>query len=217
MQVIGAGYGRTGTMTLKAALEQLGAGPCFHMIDLIRNETRVELWEAAVAGEAGRLARGLRGLGGDGRLAGVQLLPAADGGLPGREGAADGARSGRLVRELPADDPRRPGGDPRRRAGGRDRDAALAGGDERDRAADLGRRVRGRASRIARSRWTSSTRTTRRCARPCPRTGSWCTRSRTGGSRWRGCSTSRCPHAPFPHLNDTAAFRAMMGMPALQA
>ena len=52
MRVIGAGYGRTGTMTLKAALEQLGAGPCFHMIDLIRNETRVELWEAAVAGEA---------------------------------------------------------------------------------------------------------------------------------------------------------------------
>ena len=51
MQVIGAGYGRTGTMTLKAALEQLGAGPCFHMIDLIRSETRVELWEAAVAGE----------------------------------------------------------------------------------------------------------------------------------------------------------------------
>ena len=52
MQVIGAGYGRTGTMTLKAALEQLGAGPCFHMIDLIRSETRVELWEAAVAGES---------------------------------------------------------------------------------------------------------------------------------------------------------------------
>ena len=25
------------------------------------------------------------------------------------------------------------------------------------------------------------------------------------------------PDAPFPHLNDTAAFRAMMGMPALQA
>ena len=44
MRVIGAGYGRTGTMTLKAALEQLGAGPCFHMIDLIRNETRVDLW-----------------------------------------------------------------------------------------------------------------------------------------------------------------------------
>ena len=52
MRVIGAGYGRTGTMTLKAALEQLGAGPCFHMIDLIRNETRVDLWSAAVAGEA---------------------------------------------------------------------------------------------------------------------------------------------------------------------
>ncbi len=36
MKVIGAGFGRTGTMSLKAALEQLGAGPCFHMIDIIR-------------------------------------------------------------------------------------------------------------------------------------------------------------------------------------
>ena len=35
MKVIGVGFGRTGTMSLKAALEQLGAGPCFHMIDLI--------------------------------------------------------------------------------------------------------------------------------------------------------------------------------------
>lgn len=50
MQVIGAGYGRTGTMSLKAALEQLGAAPCFHMIDLIRTEERVDLWADAVAG-----------------------------------------------------------------------------------------------------------------------------------------------------------------------
>jgi hypothetical protein len=50
MKVIGAGLGRTGTMSLKAALEQLGCGPCFHMIDLIREQTRVELWEAAVQG-----------------------------------------------------------------------------------------------------------------------------------------------------------------------
>ena len=40
MKVIGIGFGRTGTMSLKAALEQLGAGPCFHMIDLIMGERR---------------------------------------------------------------------------------------------------------------------------------------------------------------------------------
>ena len=40
MKVIGVGFGRTGTMSLKAALEQLGAGPCFHMIDLIAGERK---------------------------------------------------------------------------------------------------------------------------------------------------------------------------------
>ena len=37
MKLIGAGYGRMGTMSIKAALEQLGYGPCLHMIDVIRN------------------------------------------------------------------------------------------------------------------------------------------------------------------------------------
>ncbi|HEU4702670.1 MAG TPA: sulfotransferase [Conexibacter sp.] len=43
MKVIGVGFGRTGTMSLKAALERLGAGPCFHMIDLIVGEDRDRL------------------------------------------------------------------------------------------------------------------------------------------------------------------------------
>jgi hypothetical protein len=40
MKVIGVGFGRTGTMSLKQALSDLGAGPCFHMIDLIMGERR---------------------------------------------------------------------------------------------------------------------------------------------------------------------------------
>jgi hypothetical protein len=40
VKVIGVGFGRTGTMSLKAALERLGAGPCFHMIELIMGERR---------------------------------------------------------------------------------------------------------------------------------------------------------------------------------
>lgn len=51
MKVIGAGFGRTGTMSLKAALEQLGVGPCFHMIDLIRDPSPLPYWQAAAAGE----------------------------------------------------------------------------------------------------------------------------------------------------------------------
>jgi Sulfotransferase domain len=51
MKVIGAGFGRTGTMSLKAALERLGYGPCFHMIDLIRDPTPLPYWQAAADGE----------------------------------------------------------------------------------------------------------------------------------------------------------------------
>lgn len=51
MKLIGAGYGRTGTMSLKAALERIGYGPCFHMIDLIGDPTPLPYWEAAAEGE----------------------------------------------------------------------------------------------------------------------------------------------------------------------
>lgn len=40
MKVIGVGFGRTGTMSLRAALEELGADPCFHMIELITGSDR---------------------------------------------------------------------------------------------------------------------------------------------------------------------------------
>jgi hypothetical protein len=51
LEVIGAGFGRTGTMSLKVALEQLGYGPCYHMVELFEHPEHVERWEAAVRGE----------------------------------------------------------------------------------------------------------------------------------------------------------------------
>jgi len=52
MKLIGVGFGRTGTMSIKTALEDEGQGPCFHMIDLIRNPDIVDPWhDAAVKGE----------------------------------------------------------------------------------------------------------------------------------------------------------------------
>ncbi len=52
MQVIGAGFGRTGTLTLKAALEELGVGPCYHMVEVLWGDTsRLPLWQAAANGE----------------------------------------------------------------------------------------------------------------------------------------------------------------------
>jgi hypothetical protein len=51
LQVIGAGFGRTGTWSLKAALEQIGAGPCFHMVDLREHPDRAAHFLAALRGE----------------------------------------------------------------------------------------------------------------------------------------------------------------------
>ena len=52
MEVIGAGFGRTGTLSLKAALEQLGFGPCYHMLEVFDKPRHVELWQAAGEGKA---------------------------------------------------------------------------------------------------------------------------------------------------------------------
>lgn len=52
IKVFSAGFGRTGTMSLKLALEQLGFAPCHHMKEVIDNgAVQVPLWNAAVAGK----------------------------------------------------------------------------------------------------------------------------------------------------------------------
>jgi hypothetical protein len=52
MRVIGAGLPRTGTLTQKLALEQLGLGPCYHWVNVIADLDQVELWDRAMDGEA---------------------------------------------------------------------------------------------------------------------------------------------------------------------
>jgi len=52
LRVIGAGVGRTGTYSLKLAINKLGLGPCHHMEEVLHNmPVHVPLWRAAVAGE----------------------------------------------------------------------------------------------------------------------------------------------------------------------
>jgi len=52
MHVIGVGVGRTGTYSLKLALDRLGLGPCHHMEEVLHNQpVQVPLWTAAVAGQ----------------------------------------------------------------------------------------------------------------------------------------------------------------------
>lgn len=48
LSVIGAGYGRTGTLSLKSALEILGYRKCHHMIEVINRPGEVGKWLDAI-------------------------------------------------------------------------------------------------------------------------------------------------------------------------
>jgi hypothetical protein len=51
MKLIGAGMPRTGTLTQKMALEMLGLGPTYHMVDVLADLRQATLWERALGGE----------------------------------------------------------------------------------------------------------------------------------------------------------------------
>jgi len=50
LQVIGAGLGRTGTTSLKQALEHLLDGPCYHMLEVRERPADADTWGAAYEG-----------------------------------------------------------------------------------------------------------------------------------------------------------------------
>ena len=51
LKVIGAGLGRTGTLSLKLALEHLGFGPCYHMMEIMSAaRERLPQWVSVVRG-----------------------------------------------------------------------------------------------------------------------------------------------------------------------
>ena len=53
LKVIGAGVGRTGTYSLKLAINRLGFGPCHHMEAVLQNmPVQVPLWSRAIKGDA---------------------------------------------------------------------------------------------------------------------------------------------------------------------
>jgi hypothetical protein len=51
LQVIGAGLGRNGTLTLKTALEEIGFGPCHHMVEVFAHPDQGQFWLKAAQGE----------------------------------------------------------------------------------------------------------------------------------------------------------------------
>jgi hypothetical protein len=50
LQVVGAGFGRTGTLSLKLALEQLGFSKCHHMREVMSNPDQIRAWHAIALG-----------------------------------------------------------------------------------------------------------------------------------------------------------------------
>jgi hypothetical protein len=51
-RVVGAGVGRTGTLSLKTALERLLGGPCYHGSEVFHRPHDIRFWRAAARGEA---------------------------------------------------------------------------------------------------------------------------------------------------------------------
>ncbi len=51
IKVIGAGFGRTGTLSMKGALELLGLGPCYHMMEVLNRPENSDAWFDAAQGE----------------------------------------------------------------------------------------------------------------------------------------------------------------------
>lgn len=52
LRVVGGGLGRTGTGSLKVALERLLGAPCYHMREVFSHTEHIAVWHAAVRGEA---------------------------------------------------------------------------------------------------------------------------------------------------------------------
>jgi len=50
LRVVGAGLGRTGTHSLKDALEHLLGGPCYHMAEVFGRPDDIPVWDAAIDG-----------------------------------------------------------------------------------------------------------------------------------------------------------------------
>lgn len=51
LKVIGSGLGRTGTLSTKLALQQIGFGPCHHMAEVFMHPESVPLWVEAGRGK----------------------------------------------------------------------------------------------------------------------------------------------------------------------
>ena len=63
LKIIGSGFGRTGTMSTKIALEHLGFGSCHHMTEVMGNPDQPAYWTAHAAGKEVDWAEAFAGYG----------------------------------------------------------------------------------------------------------------------------------------------------------
>ncbi len=203
LKVVGAGLGRTGTHSLKLALEQLLGGPCYHMIEVFEHPEHVDVWRRAAEGEAVDWSVFPEGYVASRRLAGRLVL------------AGDGRRQSR--RDHPAVD-----ADVSAEAWWKSANDTIFQVMERsdDRAARMARRWSRPCSPTASPR-TSTTRRRRstayerhnadvRATADPKRLVDW-----TPGDGWEPICTALgvpVPDEPFPHVNTTEEFRAMAGL-----
>ena len=61
IEVLGAGFGRTGTVSIKLALETLGFGPCHHMEQVFTDENQLRVWRRVLDGESADWDKALEG------------------------------------------------------------------------------------------------------------------------------------------------------------
>ena len=52
LRVVGAGLGRTGTLSLKTAIERLLGGNCYHMVEVFGHPEHAQIWQSAADGRA---------------------------------------------------------------------------------------------------------------------------------------------------------------------
>ena len=50
LKVIGTGFGRTGTDSMRNALNMLGFGPCHHMYEVMGNPEQTDIWRSIARG-----------------------------------------------------------------------------------------------------------------------------------------------------------------------
>src|SRR5436305_4995689 len=51
MRIVGAGLGRTGTHSLKLAIERLTGAPCYHMMEVFGHPEHLPIWRDAATGK----------------------------------------------------------------------------------------------------------------------------------------------------------------------